>query len=194
MKSKLKTIFSKMKEKVISERGELGDSVIFVAAVVIGVGLMVIYPLMSIAEKSDDVSQLAVETAVTETLEDVRSTGKLTLDKYDKLVQELAATGNAYEVNLQVQVLDENPGVKTTQAETTKIGENVYYTMEDYQVKEALNKGTLGLKEGDILTITVNKTSTSIAEKIQQSVFHLTGSDSNSTTKTVMVTTNGTTR
>jgi hypothetical protein len=30
---------------------------------------------------------------------------------------------------MQIQQLDENPGVKVTQAEMTKIGENVYYNL-----------------------------------------------------------------
>ena len=91
--------------------------------------LMFVFPLMSISERTDDVSQLSVQTATTEFVDKVRTTGKLTLDDYDKYVQTITSTGNSFEVSMQAQILDENPGVKTTQAETTKIGENVYYNL-----------------------------------------------------------------
>ena len=57
---------------------------------------------------------------------------------------------------MQLQVLDENPGKKTTQAESTKIGENVYYTMYTSQILDTINPSsgttkTLALKEGCLL-------------------------------------------
>src|SRR5574344_957477 len=107
----------------------MGDSVMTVVAIFLAAILMFIFPLMAISERTDDVSQLVVETDTTDFVDDVRSTGKLTLDNYDKFVQELASTNNSYEVEMEAQILDENPGVKTTQAETTKIGENVYYNL-----------------------------------------------------------------
>ena len=150
---------------------------IFLAAI-----LMFIFPLMAISERTDDVSQLLVETATTEFVDNVRSTGKLTLDNYSSFVQELAATGNSYEINMEAQILDENPGVKTTQAETTKIGENVYYILYTSQIEDALtdthnSKSTLNLKEGDIFSVSVKNTNTTIAQTLRNFFYHLAGND-----------------
>ena len=107
----------------------MGDSFVTIIAIFLAAILMFIFPLMSISERTDDVSQLSVQTATTEFVDKVRTTGKLTLDDYDKYMQTITSTGNSFEVSMQAQILDENPGVKTTQAETTKIGENVYYNL-----------------------------------------------------------------
>ena len=82
---------------------------------------------MAMADRSDDVSTLAVQTATTDFVDKVRTTGKLTIDDYDKYVSTISSTGNSFDVDLELQILDENPGVKTTQTEMTKIGENLYY-------------------------------------------------------------------
>ena len=99
----------------------MGDSFITIIAIFLAAILMFIFPLMSISERTDDISQLSVQTATTDFVDKVRTTGKLTLDDYDKFVQTITATGNSFDVEMQAQILDENPGVKTTQAETTKI-------------------------------------------------------------------------
>ena len=99
----------------------MGDSFVTIIAIFLAAILMFVFPLMSISERTDDVSQLSVQTATTEFVDKVRTTGKLTLDDYDKYVQTITSTGNSFEVSMQAQILDENPGVKTTQAETTKI-------------------------------------------------------------------------
>ena len=45
---------------------------------------------------------------------------------YEEFEERLASTGNTYEIELEVKILDENPGKKAAQANYTKIGENVY--------------------------------------------------------------------
>ena len=117
----------------------MGDSLITIIAIFLAAILMFVFPLMSLSERSDDISQLAVQTATTEYVDKIKTTGKMTLDDYDKFISTLTATGNSFEVEMLVQQLDENPGVKTTQAETTKIGENLYYNKYTSQVEEELN-------------------------------------------------------
>ena len=124
----------------------MGDSLITIIAIFLAAILMFVFPLMSLSERSDDISQLAVQTATTEYVDKIKTTGKMTLDDYDKFISTLTATGNSFEVETLVQQLDENPGVKTTQAETTKIGENLYYNKYTSQVEEELNsKGRITL-------------------------------------------------
>ena len=131
----------------------MGDSLITVVAIFLAAILMFIFPLMSLAERTDDISSLAVQTATTEFVDTARTTGKITLEEYDAYLSNIASTGNTFDVEILIQQLDENPGVKTTQAEATKIGENLYYNIYTTQVEQQLNStGRINLKEGDIIT------------------------------------------
>ena len=79
---------------------------------------------------------------------------------------------------MEAQILDENPGVKTTQAETTKIGENVYYILYTSQIEDRLNTSsdnTLTFKEGDRFSVTVKNTNTTIAQILRNFFYNLTG-------------------
>ena len=78
-----------------------------------------------------------------------------------------------------MQQLDENPGVKTTQAETTKIGENLYYNKYTSQVEEELNsKGRITLKEGDIVSVTVKNTNKTISQMLRNFFYMVSGNES----------------
>ena len=118
----------------------MGDSLITIIAIFLAAILMFVFPLMSLSERTDDISELAVQTATNEFVDNIRTTGKITLADYEKYLQTINATGNSFEIEMKVQQLDENPGVKVTQAEMTKIGENVYYNKYTSQIKEELNK------------------------------------------------------
>ena len=157
----------------------MGDSLITIIAIFLAAILMFVFPLMSLSERTDDISQLAVQTATNEFVDDVRTTGKITLEKYEKYLQTINSTGNSFEVEIKVQQLDENPGVKVTQAEMTKIGENVYYTKYTSQVQETLNtEGKMKLKEGDMISVTVKNTNQTIAQLLRNFFYQITGNDS----------------
>ena len=58
----------------------MGDSLITIIAIFLAAILMFVFPLMSLSERTDDISQLAVQTATTEFVDNIRTTGKITLD------------------------------------------------------------------------------------------------------------------
>lgn len=160
----------------------MGDTLITVIAIVLAAVLMFVFPLMTMTDRTDDVSQLAVETATTDFVDDVRTSGKLTMDKYSKFVENISSTGNTYDVEMEINVLDENPGKKATQAETTKIGENVYYTMYTSQILDKLNSENgktvaLALKEGDMFTTSVKNTNTTLSQQLKNFFYSVTGND-----------------
>lgn len=103
----------------------MGDSIITIVAIFLAAILMFIFPLMSLSERSDDIAQLSVQTTTAEFVDNIRATGKLTLDDYDKFLNTLTATGNSFDVDIQIQKLDENPGVKVTQGQKIKL-ERIY--------------------------------------------------------------------
>lgn len=155
----------------------MGDTLITVVAIGLAAVLMFVFPLMTMSDRTDDVSQLTAETATTEYVDDVRTTGKLTMDKYSKFVENLSSTGNTYDVEMEVKVLDENPGKKTTQAKSTKIGENVYYSIYTSQILDNLRSGTLTLKEGDIFSTSVKNTNATLSQQLKNFFYSVTGND-----------------
>ena len=104
------------------------------------------------------------------------------MDKYSKFLQNITSTGNTYDVEMQLNVLDENPGKKTTEAQKTKIGENVYYTMYTSQILDQINpsSGTtkvLALKEGDMFTTSVKNTNSTLSQQLKNFFYSVTGND-----------------
>lgn len=156
----------------------MGDTLIVVVAIFLAAILMFVFPLMTMADRTDDISNLAVQTATSEFVDDVRTTGKMKLEDYEAYLSELTATGNTFDVEILIQQLDENPGVKTTQAETTKIGENLYYNIYTTQVEDLLyDNGRITLKEGDLVTVTAKNTNQTIAQTLRNFFYAISGND-----------------
>ena len=160
----------------------MGDTLITVIAIALAAVLMFVFPLMTMSDRTDDVSQLAVETATTEFVDDIRTTGKLTMDKYSQFVENISATGNSYDVEMELQVLDENPGKKTTQTNRTTIGENVYYSIYTSQILEVVSPDngtpkTYGLKEGDIISVKVRNTNLTLSQQLKNFFYTVTGNN-----------------
>ena len=157
----------------------MGDSLITVVAIFLAAILMFIFPLMSLADRTDDISNLAVQTATTEFVDTVRTTGKMTIEDYEAYLSDISSTGNTFDVEILIQQLDENPGVKVTQAEATKIGENLYYNYYTTQVLDELyDTGRKILKEGDLVTVTARNTNQTISQMLRNFFYMISGNDS----------------
>ena len=155
------------------------DSFVTVIAIILAAVLMFIFPLMSMSQRTDDVSQLAVQTATEEFVIDVRTTGKLTDDRLDEYLTVLYSTGNSYDVEISVDILDENPGKKTAQVSGNKIGENITYSIYTTHIESNLEQdGYLLLKEGDNINVSVKNTNTTIAQMFINVFYSITGNDS----------------
>lgn len=180
-----------------------------VALVTAGI-LLFIAPLVTLTERSDNVTQENVELIVEEFVTDIRNTGKLTRTKYLNFESKLDSTGNnTYDVEIQIQHLDENPGKKTAQANYTKIGENVYYSEFTTQIlkqigiktdneeiqneQEFLENDTIILKEGDIITVEVKNTNSTAAQTLKSSFIGFSNANEYviSASSSGMVTVNG---
>lgn len=149
----------------------MGDSAVTIVAIFLAAILMFVFPLMTMADKSDDVSQLSIQNSTTEFTNKIRTTGAISQNDYDNFAQTLAATGNSYQVEITVQKLDQNPAKKVSNDGTT-IGDNVYYTMYTKQVIDSL---PLSLNEGDIVSVSVENTNTTIANQLRNFMYRVTG-------------------
>lgn len=156
----------------------MNDTVMSVVAIFLAGVLMFIFPLMSTADRGDDISQQAVQTATTEFVDNIRSTGKITEDKLYNFSQTIAATGNAYDVQIETKILDENAKRKTTQAQGSKVGENEYYSEYTTQIQDQIDKtGSYNMKEGDIVSVTVKNTNKTISQILKNFFYQVTGNN-----------------
>ena len=83
----------------------MGDSAVTIIAIFLAAILMFVFPLMTMADKSDDVSQLSIQNATTDFTNKIRTTGKISQDDYDNFILTLASTGNSYNAEITVQKL-----------------------------------------------------------------------------------------
>ena len=159
----------------------MGDSFMTVIAIFVATILMFIFPLLSVSERSDDISQLAAQTAVVEFVDKVSSTGKITAADYDSLINSLATTGNTYDVEIEARILDENPGKKVTWTSGDKIGENIYYAQYTSQIVDELakndGKGEYVLKEGDMISVSVRNTNQTLSQMLRNFFYTISGQD-----------------
>lgn len=161
----------------------MGDSAMTVIAIFLAAILMFIFPLMSVSERNDDIAQMAVQTSTTEFVDQARTKGVLTVNNYDAFIQEVAATGNSFDVDMEIKRMDENPGKKLAQATSEKIGENIYYSIYTSQIEDTLDTaGKVKLNEGDILTVTVKNTNQTIAQMFKNFFYSLGGSNASQIT------------
>ncbi len=157
----------------------MSDSLITVIAIMLTAVLLLVLPVMTMADRADDISKTDVETMTSNFVNEIRTIGKLTSEKYNKFVEELTSTGNTYDIEMEFKILDENPGKKSTQSAKDKIGENVYYSVFTTQIQEALegeNKA-YNLKEGDIINVSVKNTNLTLSQSLKNFFYTVVGND-----------------
>jgi len=173
---------------------------LFVAAI-----LLFVVPLVTLTDRNDNVTQENVKLIVEEFVTEIKNTGKLTRAEYQNFTNRLAATGNVYDVEIEVHHLDENPGKKTAQSNYTKIGENVYYIEYTTQVlkqigiqtdNEVLNASAptmMTLKEGDMVYVSAKNANSTAAQNLKSSFLNVSNAGEYviSASSSGMVTVNG---
>lgn len=158
----------------------MSDTFITIIAIFLAAILMFIFPLMTLADRNDDITQLTVQTATTQFIDEIRRTGKLTEDHYNNFTATLASTGNAYDVELEFQILDENPEKKSAQTSNiVVIGENVYYSVYTTQIEKKIfgSSHQYILKEGDIVSVSVKNRGTTLAQTLRNVYYKVSGED-----------------
>lgn len=165
----------------------LGQSATTILALFLAAVLVVGVPLMTLTDRVDNVTQENVKLIVNEFVTEITNTGKLSRTAYQNFENRLAATGNTYDVEIEIHHLDENPGKKTAQANYTKIGENVYYIEYTTQVLKHIgikvdnespdNEDTMLLKKGDMVYVSVKNENSTAAQTLKSSLFNYSNSD-----------------
>ena len=65
----------------------MNDTVVTIIAIFLAAILMFIFPLMTLADRNDDISQLSIQTATDELVLQMTKTGKITEDEYNSFVK-----------------------------------------------------------------------------------------------------------
>ena len=155
----------------------MDDTVISIIAIISACIIMFIAPLILIADRSDDISQLLVQTATSEFVNEVIKTGKITVENYQRFISSLQSSGNTYNVDMEVKILDETTSKVITQANPTEIGNNTYYSIYTSQVEDKIGissqitennrTGQLILKQGDLIFVTVKNNSQTLSQVLK---------------------------
>ena len=155
------------------------DNAMTIIAIAVAIALMTIVPLMTIADKKDDVAMLAAQTATEAMVDEIASKGAITKEMYDDYLKTLASTGHSYDVEMTVKVSDEDPSKKDITMEGN-IGRDVFYEVFTSQIIEALEKqGVYVLDDGDKISIKVKNIDKSLATQLRNAFISITGKNTN---------------
>ena len=149
------------------------DSVITIVAIFLAAILMFIFPIMTVSDRIDDISQMSIQTETSEFVNRIRNKGTLTLKDYNEFIQTATMGGiDPLDVEMEIQILDQNPNIEENNTDKTKIGQNLYYNIYTSQIEEKLGKDEkIVLKEGDIISVNVKSTNKSFGQ-ILKNIFY----------------------
>lgn len=160
------------------------DTMMTIIGIFVAVILMVIFPLVEVTGKNDDIAQTAVQIAVADFVNTVATNGKITEGDYNKLIQKIYATGNSYDVIIEAKILDENPERRTVATQGTgsllAITESQYYSVyTDEIVKQLLNTDEKEylLKKDDYIYVTIKNTSLTLGTQLRGIFYQFLGKD-----------------
>ena len=142
--------------------------------------LMFVVPLMSITERNDDIAQSVVQTATAEFVDTVSTVGSIKPSDYEAYLQKIAATGNTYDVEIEVQHLDENFGKKSVITGQDLIGENQRYStftteiLNDMYPEDEESENYV-LKKGDNIIVTIKNSNKTMAQQLRAFLYKITG-------------------
>ena len=154
----------------------MSDTFITIMAVIIVAVIMFVFPLIATANQNDSITQTSVQTMVSDFVNTVAKEGKITRSNYDDFIQKLYATGNSYDVELEVQILDDNPGAKGENIKV--IGENIYYSEFTTAIVSKLDsEGEYKLKQGDYILAKVTNTNVTFGTQMKNFFYSIMGKD-----------------
>ena len=147
---------------------------------------MFIVPLILIADRGDDISQLTVETLTAQFVDNIIKQGKITNEDYQSYLASLQSSGNTYDVSIEIKILDKNTAQRETNL-TSEVGQNSYYSIFTTQIQERLAStdsdenlsatGQIILKEGDIISVTTKNSSKTLSQTMKNIYYTIRGED-----------------
>ena len=154
------------------------DIPITIGAIVLTVIVIIVIPVITMADRFDTTTQTEVDAILSDFVEEVRTRGKLTQEKYSQLTTNLDSLGYTFDVEMEIKALDENQRKKASQTAKDKIGENSYYSYYTSQIEEQLeNNGSITLVPGSIVSAKVINTNPTMAQQMKNFMYKVVGND-----------------
>ena len=163
------------------------DTFLTIIGIFIAFILMFIVPLVLISDRADDISQLIIKTSTEEFVNEIIKTGKITNDRYLRFLDELTSSGNTYDIDMEIKILDENTSKIVTDNNKSKIGNNTYYSIFTSQIEDIIgtsglntennSDGKIILKQGDAISVTVKNSSKTLSQSLKSFYYTPIGSD-----------------
>ena len=156
----------------------MSDTLMTIIGVFIAILLMIVFPLIEFAQKNDELAQTTVHTAVSDFVNTVTTNGKITQFDYDELVTKIYATGNSYDIQIEAQIIDDNPRRATTTGDKEVLGQYKYYSVYTSTILDKLKTdGKYELKNDDYIIVTVKNSNLTIATQLKNMFYKLTGKE-----------------
>ena len=168
------------------------DTTVSIIGIIVASILMFIVPLTTIADRNDDIAQLVVKTETAEFVDEIIRLGKITDENYQNYINGLESSGNSYEIDIEVRVLDDNLA-KNTVSNNNNLsvdpGQNAYYSLFTSQIEDAISKsdlqddgtyngsGKMILKEGDEISVTAKNSSKTLSQTLKNVYYTIRGED-----------------
>ena len=155
----------------------MNDTLVTIIAIFIAAILMFVFPLMTIADRNDDVAQQAVQQKTVEFVDKERNVGSITQSDLSDYKEQIASLGHTFNVDMEVKKIDDNVGKKSTWTTSSVVGENVYYSVYTDTIESQVygSSGKYTLKEGDIFSATETNTDVTIAQSLRNAFYAIAG-------------------
>ena len=154
----------------------MNDTLVTIIAIFIAAILMFVFPLMTIADRNDDIAQQAVQQETVEFVDKERNIGAITQSDLAGYKEKINATGHTFDTSIELKIADENVGKKTSWSQSYVIGEQSYYSVYTESVEQKLySDGKYALKEGDIISVVSTNTDTTIGQSLRNAAYLITG-------------------
>ena len=155
----------------------MNDTLVTIIAIFVAAILMFVFPLMTIADRNDDITQQALQQETVEFVDTVRNVGAINQADLQGYKDRIAALDHSFNTEIEVKVKDDNVGKKTTWTTSSVVGENVYYSIYTEAIEEQVYgaSGKYPLKEGDVISVTSTNTDPTIAQSLRNVIYSITG-------------------
>lgn len=158
------------------------DTTISIIGILISAVIMFIVPLILISDRADDIAQLTTQTATANFVDNVIKSGKITNDDYEDFCELINTTGNIYDIEMELKILDPNSAKQYTAS--GDIGQNTYFSMFASQIEEKLadvydinadKSGSIILKDGDFFSVIVKNKSLTFSQSLKNIYYKIKG-------------------
>lgn len=155
----------------------------------LGIVLMIFYPLYQQAQKQDELSQIVAHNAVTEFVDAVRTKGYISPQMYLEFTQKLDATGNVFDIEMshlhkKYNPIYSDPANPTTFQNSYEEYYDGHYTNEimkilfpEGNIQADSDERKYKLQLYDFFSVNVKNRDTTMAQVIRNSILGFTGSE-----------------